>query len=133
MVDHRGDNRLAAVGAGSLLHSDLRSGPVVFALKWTNLQISLQLAEMFPTRFVPARIFAVGLRCDPELPCDEGEHVWRQDFDSAQHAAGKPQVSKMHGKPKPVCIAPTAPNEREVLRGAGFTHQIALIAGSARV
>jgi hypothetical protein len=56
MTNLGSDNYIAAVGADRFVQSRFCGRSIIPALEWTNTNVVLQLAEMFPPRFVTLRM-----------------------------------------------------------------------------
>ena len=106
---------MAAIRASGLLDCNLRDSPIILTLEWTNFKICLQLAEMFPAGFFACGVTIKSCEFTAKLVGNKPKHVRRADLRGAPHTTGKTEIGEMHGKPKPVCIAPSSPDQRQVL------------------
>jgi len=113
--DHRADDCVAAIRASGLLDCNLRDNPIILTLEWTNSKICLQLAELFPAGFFASGVTNKSCEITAKLASNKTKHIRGRDFRAAPHTTGKTEIGEKYGKPKPVCIAPSSPNQRQVL------------------
>lgn len=116
MSNHRGDNGITAIRACCFFKCSIGNGSIIPAPKGAKAKVVLQFPEMLTARFFSAGILVQDFRFNAELLTDEGKNVSGRYFADANHAAGKFQIRKVHGKPQPICVPASLPDQRHFLR-----------------
>ena len=115
IFDHGGHDRVATIRTSRLFDRDMSDGALIFAPKWTHVEIGLKFAEMLPACFFAPRVTANSAGSHPICAAMKVEHIGGRRFVDAEHTAGKPQIGEVHGKSEPIGGAPPLADQRQVL------------------
>ena len=88
MIHHRGNNGVTAIRACCFFKRGIGDGAIVLTPKRANPKVCLEVAEVFPARFVTSCVCGECLWFTPDLRGDEGEHVGRRDVLRARTRPG---------------------------------------------
>ncbi len=114
-IDHRADNCVAAISTCRFPKRSFGDGSIILASKRANAKIVLQFTEMLPAGFGSLCVFTQNARFDLKLASDKGHHVGRGNLSTSENAAGKFQIRKVHGKPQPIGIPASLPDQRQFI------------------
>jgi hypothetical protein len=122
MIEHRPDDRFAAIRGPCRVRAGLKTGAPIGETEATEARMSLKLDQMLTAGFGPAGVFAKQRRIDTDLSRDECEHWRGRRLREFENAAGMTEHAKLNGVAQPVARPPPSPDEIQIV---GVEHIVA--------